>query len=74
MLFATHFKEIAMAFEGRPGFVNLHLHTEVKSERVIAMNYQLKDGVVEDAHYGSIPVTLHDTGLATANSGRYQTG
>lgn len=28
MLFATHFKEIAMAFDGRPGFVNLHLHTE----------------------------------------------
>jgi hypothetical protein len=28
ILFATHFKEIAMAFDGRPGFVNLHLHTE----------------------------------------------
>jgi DNA mismatch repair protein MSH4 len=28
VLFATHFKEIAMAFDGRPGFVNLHLHTE----------------------------------------------
>ena len=28
MLFATHFKEIAMAFEGRSGFANLHLHTE----------------------------------------------
>ena len=51
-MFATHFKEIAMAFDGRSGFVNLHLHTEVKSERVVAMNYQLKDGVVEDDHYG----------------------
>ena len=29
VLFATHFKEIANAFDGRPGFVNLHLHTEV---------------------------------------------
>ena len=28
ILFATHFKQIAMAFDGRPGFVNLHLHTE----------------------------------------------
>jgi DNA mismatch repair protein MSH4 len=25
---------------------------QVKSERVIAMSYQLKDGVVEDDHYG----------------------
>jgi hypothetical protein len=30
-MFATHFKEIAMAFEGRSGFVNLHLHTEEHS-------------------------------------------
>jgi hypothetical protein len=28
VLFATHFKEIAIAFDGRPGFVNLHLHSE----------------------------------------------
>jgi hypothetical protein len=24
----------------------------VKNERVIAMNYQLKDGIVENDHYG----------------------
>jgi|SRR5271156_3776831 len=47
-----------MAFEGRAGFVNLHLHTEVKSERVVAMNYQLKDGVVQDDHYGSVPLII----------------
>lgn len=52
MLFATHFKEIASAFDGRPGFANLHLHTQVKNDQIIAMSYQLKDGVVSEDHYG----------------------
>lgn len=32
--------------------LSTRLTAQVKSERVIAMNYQLKDGVVEDNHYG----------------------
>jgi len=27
---------------------------QAKSERVIAMNYQLQDGIVDDDHYGNI--------------------
>jgi len=29
--------------------------TQVKNEQVIAMSYQLKDGIVNEDHYGPLP-------------------
>lgn len=55
--FATHFIELAKAFQNLPGVLNLHLSSETSTTRDglphISMLYKAKEGILDDErHYG----------------------
>ncbi|KAI9053310.1 hypothetical protein LZ554_002273 [Drepanopeziza brunnea f. sp. 'monogermtubi'] len=52
VFFATHFRELAQIMQQRLGVVNMHLEVDLSQERTMTMLYKVRDGYVQEQHYG----------------------
>ncbi|PVH85696.1 DNA mismatch repair protein-like protein muts [Cadophora sp. DSE1049] len=52
VFFATHFRELAQILQNKEGVVNMHLKVDFGQEDTMAMLYKVRNGYVQEQHYG----------------------